>query len=130
MTGPDSSLARNAALSAAAQLTSSATLVCCVWPAALVTLGANAALAGRVTAVPQLIWLSDHKPLVFAVAGLLLSVSALALWHGRSLPCPKDSGAARTCQKLRRVSVVLFSLALLPFAIGALFAFILPLFSR
>ena len=54
MSDQNTALTRNAALSAMALLTSSATLVCCVLPAVLVALGAGAALAGLVTAVPQL----------------------------------------------------------------------------
>ena len=126
MSSPDSSLARNAALSAVALLTSSATLVCCVLPAVLVALGAGAALAGVVTAVPQLIWLSEHKTLVFGVAGLLLALSGAALWYGRSLPCPTDPVAARACRRIRRLTVVLYGLAVASFSVGVLFAFILP----
>src|SRR5471032_2384228 len=95
---------RNAGLAAGALLASTATLVCCVLPAVLVTLGAGAALAGLVTAVPQLIWLSEHKPLVFGIAIAFLAVSGVALWYGRSLPCPSDPEAARSCRRLRRVS--------------------------
>jgi hypothetical protein len=127
MSDPSSALTRNAALSAAALLTSSATLVCCVLPAILVALGAGAALAGLVTAVPQLIWLSEHKPLVFGVAGGLLIVSGAALWYGRSLPCPTDPIAARACRRLRRLSAILYGLAVTSFAIGTAFAFILPI---
>jgi hypothetical protein len=129
MSDPSSALTRNAALSAAALLTSSATLVCCVLPAVLVALGAGAALAGLVTAVPQLIWLSEHKPLVFGVAGGLLILSGAALWYGRSLPCPADPIAARACRRLRRLSAILYGLAIASFAVGAAFAFILPIFS-
>jgi hypothetical protein len=129
MSDPNSALTRNAALSAAALLTSSATLVCCVLPALLVALGAGAALAGLVTAVPQLIWLSEHKPLVFGVAGGLLIAGGAALWSGRSLPCPTNPIAARTCRRLRRLSGILYGLAVVSFAVGAVFAFVLPIFS-
>ena len=128
MSGPNSTLSRNAALSALALLTSSATLLCCVLPAVLVALGAGAALAGLVTAVPQLIWLSEHKGWVFGVAGMLLILSGIALWYGRSLPCPSDPVAARACQKLRRLSAVLYGLALISFIGGGSFAFVVPLF--
>ena len=94
----DPALSRNVGLAAGALLASSATLVCCVLPAVFVALGAGAALAGLVTAVPQLIWLSEHKLLVFSSAAGLLAVSGLALWHGRSLPCPTDIEAARSCR--------------------------------
>jgi hypothetical protein len=127
MSDPGSALTRNAALSAAALLTSSATLVCCVLPAVLVALGAGAALAGLVTAFPQLIWLSEHKPAVFGVAGGLLTASGAALWYGRSLPCPTDPVAARACRRLRCLSAILYGLAVASFAVGAVFAFLLPI---
>jgi hypothetical protein len=109
---------------------SSATLVCCVLPAVLVSLGAGAALVGLVSAVPQLIWLSEHKPLVFGSAGTLLLVSGVALWHGRNLPCPTDPGAARACRRLRLTSMLLYGLALASFALGVAFAFVIPALSR
>jgi hypothetical protein len=130
MSDPNSALTRNAALSAAAFLTSSATLVCCVLPAVLIALGAGAALAGLVTAVPQLIWLSEHKPLVFGVAGGLLITSGAALWYGRSLPCPTEPVAARACERLRRLSAILYGLAVASFAVGSVFAFLLPILGR
>lgn len=119
--------ARNTGLAAGALLASSATLVCCVLPAVLVAIGAGAALAGLVTAVPQLIWLSEHKPLVFGVAGAFLCVSGVALWVGRRAPCPADPVLARSCQRLRRWSAWLFAIALGSYGLGATFAFVLPL---
>jgi hypothetical protein len=121
--------ARNAGLAAGALLASSATLVCCVLPAVLVALGAGAALAGLVTAVPQLIWLSEHKSLVFSVAGAMLLVSGCALWLGRRAPCPADPALAETCRRLRRISGILYGIAVASFLLGASFAFLLPRFS-
>src|SRR5580700_6812416 len=108
----DPALSRNAALAGGALLASSATLVCCVLPAVLVALGAGAALAGLVTAIPQLIWLSEHKPLVFTVAGVLLAISGITLWVGRRAPCPADPLLARSCQRLQRISLILYTVAL------------------
>jgi hypothetical protein len=127
---PDPTLSRNAALAAGALFASSATLVCCVLPAALVTLGAGAALAGLVSAVPQLVWLSEHKAFVFGGAAVLLLISGVALWYGRRLPCPKDPQAVQSCRRLRRISAILYGLALGSFASGVLFAFVLPAFRR
>jgi len=126
----DPALSRNVGLAAGALLASSATLVCCVLPAVLVTLGAGAALAGLVSAVPQLIWLSEHKPLVFVSTGALLVVSGVALWYGRNLPCPTDPGAARACRRLRLISRLLYGLALASFALGVAFAFVIPALGR
>ncbi|MEP7043960.1 MAG: hypothetical protein ABI843_12930 [Dokdonella sp.] len=122
------SLRRNAWLSAAALLTSSGTLVCCVLPAVMVSLGAGAALAGLVGAMPQLVWLSEHKTLVFGVAAALLGVAGWTLWNARRLPCPSDPALARTCTRLRTLSVALYAVAACAFATGATFAFILPRF--
>lgn len=119
--------ARNAGLAAGALLASSATLVCCVLPAVLVAIGAGAALAGLLTAVPQLIWLSEHKSLVFTVAGTLLGVCGIALWVGRRAPCPTDPQLARSCQRLRRISAILYAGALGSFSLGVTFAFVLPI---
>jgi hypothetical protein len=118
---------RNAGLAAGALLASSATLVCCVLPAVLVALGAGAALAGLVTAIPQLIWLSEHKPPVFTVAGLLLAISGVTLWVGRRAPCPTEPKLARSCQRLRRISAIVYSIALASFLLGGVFAFLLPI---
>jgi hypothetical protein len=123
---PRSTLTRSVGLSVAALLTSATTLVCCVLPAVLVTLGAGATLAGLVAALPQLIWLSEHKPLVFGVAGALLLMSGGATWYARLLPCPVDPAAARLCRRLRLTSVVLYGIGLVSFALGAAFAFLPP----
>jgi uncharacterized iron-regulated membrane protein len=115
---------RNTGLAIGALIASSATLVCCVLPAVLVAVGAGAALAGLVTAVPQLIWLSEHKALVFGTASALLAISGAALWLGRRAPCPTDPALARSCRRLRRISAVIYVIALLSFGVGATFAFV------
>ena len=101
MSRVDSTHSRNAGLAAGALLASSATLVCCVLPALLVALGAGATLAGLVTAVPQLVWLSEHKPPVFGIAIAFMTISGAALWYGRSLPCPADPDAAQKSVELK-----------------------------
>ena len=111
---------------AAALLASSATLVCCVLPAVLVSLGAGAVLVGLVTAFPQLVWLSERKGLVFGLAGALLVAAGGVLAWARRLPCPADPAAARLCTRLRRLSHWLYGIAVAMFAAGALFAFVLP----
>lgn len=117
---------QSVALSAVALVSSLGTLVCCVLPAVLVALGAGAGLAGLVTAVPQLVWLSEHKGFVFSLGAILLAASGAALWYARTLPCPADASAARACQRLRRTSGVLYGVGLATFGVGALFAFVLP----
>jgi hypothetical protein len=117
---------RNVGIAATALLASSATLICCVLPAVLVSLGAGAALVGLVSAVPQLIWLSEHKALVFGLAGAMLLLSGVVLWNARGLPCPTDPQAARSCTRLRALSNRLWIAAAIAYATGAVFAFLLP----
>src|SRR5215472_5901552 len=112
MSNPTSALSRNVVLAVATLLGSAGTLVCCVLPAVLVALGAGAALAGLVTAMPQLVWLSEHKALVFGIACTLLVASGGATWYSRTLPCPTDPAVAQACQKLRRINLALYSAAL------------------
>jgi hypothetical protein len=119
-------LRRNAWLAFAALLTSAGTLLCCVLPAAMVALGAGAALAGLVGNFPQLIWLSEHKALTFGCAGVMLVIAGTALLYGRQLPCPADPALARACVRLRGLSAVLYGCAAVAFVVGATFAFILP----
>jgi hypothetical protein len=119
-------LRRNVGVALLALLASSGTLVCCVLPATMVALGAGAALAGLVTAVPQLVWLSEHKAGVFGLAFAMLMLSGATLWRARRLPCPADPRLARTCLRLRRFSVVLWAVALGCTLLGAAFAFVLP----
>ena len=129
MSNPISTLSRNVILSAATVLSSAGTLVCCVLPAILVALGAGAALAGLVTALPELVWLSEHKPPVFGIAFALLIVSGGATWYSRTLPCPPEPLAAQSCKRLRRINITLYSMALVTFALGLIFAFVLPRFT-
>jgi hypothetical protein len=123
-------LRRNVWLSAGALFTSLTTLVCCVLPAVLVSIGAGAAVVGLVSAFPQLVWLSERKVLVFGVAGAMLVLSGLALRQARSLPCPADPALAAACERLRRASARLFAGSALLVAIGAFTAFVLPLINR
>lgn len=119
-------LRRNLGVAVLTLIASGGTLVCCVLPALMVALGAGAALAGLVTAVPQLVWLSAHKAAVFGLAAVLLVLSGLMLWRARTLPCPADPALASACNRLRRTSMVLWSVAAASTALGAIFAFVLP----
>lgn len=104
--------------------TSSATLICCAIPALLVSLGLGAVLAGLLSNVPQLIWISEHKPLVFGVAGVLLLLAGLLQWRSAKLPCPADQQLALVCIKARKVSRIIYGIALLFYMVGSWFAFV------
>jgi hypothetical protein len=92
-----------------------------------VSLGAGAALAGLVSNVPQLIWISEHKPLVFGLAGGMLVLSGALQWRARVMPCPADPALAAACISARRNSLRVYLISLAIFLIGAWFAFVAPL---
>jgi hypothetical protein len=117
---------RNVGIAFGTLIASSATLLCCVLPAVLVSIGAGATLVSLVTAVPQLVWLSESKNGVFAVAAGLLLGSGIMIRRARYLPCPAEPSAARACGRLRKATVGLYLLATMAFAVGATFAYVLP----
>ena len=106
--------------------TSSSTLLCCALPAMLVALGAGATLSSLVTAVPQLVWLSEHKVPLFIIATLMLTLASVLQWRARGAPCPIDPQLARACARTRRVSLWVTGFSWLMLAVGAWFAFIAP----
>ena len=104
--------------------TSLGTLVCCALPALLVALGAGAVLAGLVSAVPQLVLLSEYKEIVFTVAGLLIVVAGLLQWRNRNAPCPIDPAQAVLCTRLRKVGVWIYGVSVIVYLTGFFFAFL------
>jgi len=106
-------------------LSSFSTLLCCALPVALVSLGAGAALATVVTAVPQLVWLSEHKIQLFLLAGVMLVLSGFSAYRNRNAPCPADPVQAKSCIRLRRWTARIFYVSAAMYVIGFLFAFVL-----
>ena len=102
------------------------TLVCCVLPAVLVSLGAGAVLVGLVSAVPQLIWLSEHKTMVFTMAGILLALGGPTIWWAWRQPCPIDPVLGRGCMRLRKASVQLYVVSSFLFLLSVTVTFVLP----
>ena len=107
--------------------TSGSTLICCALPATLVAIGSAATLTSLISNFPQLIWISEHKGLVFGVAGAMLTVAGYLQWQARNAPCPVDPIMARVCTKTRKNALSVYWLSLSIFALGAFFAFVAPL---
>lgn len=118
------SYVRTVVIETVALLGSLGTLLCCALPALLVSLGAGAVLATLVTSVPQLVWISEHKVVVFAFAGLMLAISAVTTYMNRRLPCPADPAQAKSCRRVRRFSASVFFATLVLYAVGFYFAFV------
>lgn len=106
--------------------TSSGTLVCCALPALLVSIGAGAALSSLVSTFPQLVWLSEHKDAIFAVAAVLLTVAGVMQWRARTAPCPIDPAQRAACLSARGWSRRIYLASVAVFATGAFFAYLAP----
>jgi len=113
-------------LSVAALFSSFTTIFCCFLPALFVTLGAGASFATLISAVPQLIWFSEHKGIVFLGGAFLLLISGFFQWRARYASCPIDPKLAEGCTTARNWSRGIFLLAVSFYSLGALFAFVIP----
>lgn len=115
---------RNSVLHTLTIFSSVGTLVCCALPALLVSIGAGAVMASLVSAVPQLVWISEHKIPLFVFAGLMLGLSGFATSWNHRMPCPTDPALAISCLRVRRVSQGVFFISLTIYGTGFYFAFL------
>ena len=69
-------LQKNIWISFLGLFTSMSTLICCALPALLVSLGLGATMVGLVSSVPQLIWISENKVMVFGLSFVMLCLSS------------------------------------------------------
>lgn len=117
---------RETAAPTVALVTSLSTLICCTLPAVMITLGMGAALSSLTSNVPQLIWLSERKPLVFGGSFVLLCLAWFVRYLTRNMPCPADPAQAKACARLRALGGWVLYIGFGVWAIGAFSAFILP----
>lgn len=103
--------------------TSAGTLICCALPALLVTLGMGASLAGFIGVFPWITAVSEYKRIVFVMAGIMLSISAILQWRARHAPCPVDPAKARACMRLRKISWGILIVSIVIYSVGVFFAF-------
>ena len=107
--------------------TSISTLLCCALPALLISLGMGAVMAGLVSNVPQLIWLSKHKLILFILAGIMLVVSWYFIYR-KDQSCPVDLKKAKACMSLKRFNKMVFWISSYLYIIGIFFAYVVTLF--
>ena len=107
---------------------STSTLICCAIPALLVSLGAGAALASLVAVFPQIVWISEHKEIIFLISTGLMVIGGILQWRNRFAPCPVDSALRNACLKTRKTSLRIYLVSLVLLVVGGWFAFIQPLF--
>ncbi len=102
---------------------STSTLICCALPALFVFIGAGAALVGLLSSFPALVTLSKYKLVIFLTTGILLTISFISMIFAGKLTCPVDSNKKKSCEKLRKISLILNFFSLAIFTIGVFFSF-------
>ncbi|MCX7978956.1 MAG: hypothetical protein N2578_08130, partial [Bdellovibrionaceae bacterium] len=80
------------------------TLLCCALPSLMVVLGFGAVLSSLVSSLPILIWISEHKSVVFGVSSFILLLNGIWLWRQRNTPCPIDPQQRRACLNAKNIS--------------------------
>lgn len=104
--------------------TSAGTLVCCVIPIVLVSLGMGAAVAALYGSLPLLTFLGLHKEWVFVLTAAILVLAAWALFRpGRA--CPADPVLAEACDAAHKWNVRLFWASVMVWSIGFFTAYLL-----
>lgn len=104
--------------------TTSGTLLCCAIPITLVSLGLGAAVATMASTAPWLITLSMYKGWMFLASGLLITLSAWAVYRPGRI-CPTDPALAAACQRADRWNRLFIWLAGGMWAIGFCAAYVL-----
>ncbi|WP_018998268.1 hypothetical protein [Hirschia maritima] len=114
---------REATAPTLALFATTSTLLCCALPALLITLGAGAVMAGLTSSIPGIIWLTEHKLILFGVSGALLIAAVVTKWMTRHAPCPIDPKLAKACAFWRRTGSIILATASVFYLVGAFFAF-------
>lgn len=84
-------------------------------------------MSALVSAVPQLVVLSEYKEALFGFAGLMLGLTSWLQWRNRNAPCPIDPRLRDACLRTRKVSGRLLVASAAIYLLGFWFAFALPL---
>ena len=104
--------------------TSSATLVCCVLPIVLVSLGMGAIVASLYGNLPFLTFLGIHKLWTFGITAFILAMAACALYRPNRT-CPADPELAKACTSAHKWNSHLFWISILLWGISFFAAYLL-----
>ena len=107
---------------------SSSTLICCALPALLVSIGAGAAFASLISAVPLLPILSQYKLYITLSALVSIIIAGYINYRSNHLACPTDPELAKACMRSRERSRYIYYLSLAIFLFASTFTYLVPRF--
>ena len=108
--------------------TSIGTLFCCALPALFVVFGFGAAFAGIVGIFPKMVWISEHKAIVFGSGAILLAAGGVLQLKAKRLSCPVEPASGQACATTRDWSIWVYWVSVVLYSIGSFFAFGIELF--
>jgi TRAP-type C4-dicarboxylate transport system permease small subunit len=106
---------------------STSTLICCAFPALMISIGAGSTMAFLSAHIPGFIWLSQNKVYLFIFAGFMLAFGAVLQVKTRNRECPLDGSQAASCQASKSWGKYIYFISLIIYSIGGFFAFIAPI---
>lgn len=107
-----------------ALLTSMSTLLCCALPALLVSLGLGATMVSLTSAFPQIIWLGEHKVMLFSGSFVILVIASFLAYQNRNAPCPIDPALRDACIRGRKWTKFALILSWIILTIGFFFSYL------
>lgn len=118
--------------------TSISSIFCCALPAIFVAIGFGATFVSLINLIPQLIWFSENKNIVFIFGGVMLLINWPLVMQTRVTSCEIDmkeagdssKGLNSICEESKKRSKTIYFLSLVFYATGLLFAFILPMINK
>ena len=102
------------------------TLFCCALPVTLVSLGMGASFASLTAQFPQISWILEYKKTLFIVTAVLLVLSYFFIRRSRKLSCDTLGDTNVLCEKIKPKTEWIFWIAVVIYAIGLFFSYILP----
>ncbi len=104
--------------------TNTATLVCCVIPIVLVSLGMGTVVAALYGDLPFLAFLGEQKKWTFVITALILALATWALYRPNRA-CPTDPKLAKACASAHKWNVRLFWVSVVIWCISFFAAYLL-----
>ena len=101
------------------------TLFCCALPIILVSLGLGSVMAGLLSHLPWLIWISEHAIYFFILTFILLVISGYMIFY-KPDSCTLDN--LKQCQSKQTYAKVIWLVTLIILIIGFIFKYLLIYF--
>jgi mercuric ion transport protein len=122
---------KNQILNQLSLFTSFSTLICCALPSLLVILGFGAVFSSLIGLFPQIIWLSEHKIIVFSVSGLMILINWIVFLKTKKIQAceiQENSNQPTACEESKSLSNWILYISTILWMTGAFFAFLIKYF--